>query len=631
MRSSGCCRVRRFFSFMATVIPKRTLEDIRFRNDIADVIGSYFTIQRAGSAFKALCPFHKEKTPSFHVNPQRQIFHCFGCGAGGDVFKFVMQYEGVDFIGAVKILAQRANIPLELEDTESGGPDKSVLYRLHEEVSKLYHQALIERKSAAIAREYLEKRKLPGEIIEEFFLGYAPDRWDAVLKWAESNKYSFEQVETAGLILKRSGTPGNATEYYDRFRHRLMFPIRDEQGRVIGFSGRCLDDHDKTAKYVNSPDTPLFHKSRVLYALDKARRNIVESREAIICEGQIDVIRCHSAGFKTAVASQGTAFTEDHMRTLRRYADSVVLVFDSDKAGQDAAIRTAGTFMGAGLAVRVAALPQKEDPDSFIRENGPDAFRDVLARASSAVRFQIDVLSSRENARSEIGVMRIARAVLETVKHSPNAVQKAKLIQEAAERLGIPATALQDDLRFMTTRQSRDAEADTVDESTPQKERLQPKEEVELCEHLVHIMDFPQLAPLVRDYLPLSLVSDPLCRAVVKAALESAETGKDLQDVLRAQEDTDGELQSFAARVQMAPSKALGEDFGPTDAVKGQILHIWQKQLKQEREELEKKHDTTTEKRRVQITTTLDLFKNRKWTEEVAAVIKIEMELAAGH
>ena len=613
---------------MAAIISKRTLEDIRVRNDIADVIGSYFTLQRAGSAYKALCPFHKEKTPSFNVNPPRQIFHCFGCGAGGDVFKFIMQYEGVDFIGAVKILAQRAGIQLELEDSPGGGPDKSILYRLHEEVSKLYHRALLERKSAAVARDYLEKRQLPPQIVEDFFLGYAPDRWDAVRQWALDNHYGLDQVEAAGLILKKSGATGGATEYYDRFRHRLMFPIRDEQGRVIGFSGRSLDDNDKTAKYVNSPDTPLFHKSRVLYALDRARRHIVESREAIICEGQIDVISCHSAGFTTAVASQGTAFTEDHVRILRRYADSVALMFDADKAGQDAAIRTAGTFMAAGLAVRVAALPPGEDPDSFIRKNGADAFRDVLARATSAVRFQIDVLSSRENSRSEIGVMRIAKAVLETVSHSPNAVQKAKLVQEAAERLGVPASALQEDLRFLA-QHARQPGGGTPSEPAPAKGRPQPREEVELCEHAVHIVDFPDLGPLIRDYLPLSLISDPLCRAVIKAALESTEAGKDLQDVLREQEDPDGELQTFAARVQMAPSKVIEREFSRADAVRDQILYIWRKKLEREREELIKKQSATPDKqddaRRYQITHDLKLLK--KW-DEGAAVIKIELELA---
>jgi len=613
---------------MAAIVPKRTLEDIRDRSDIVDVIGSYFNVQRAGSSVKALCPFHKEKTPSFHINAQKQIFHCFGCGVGGDVFKFVMQYEGVDFIGAVKILAQRAGIVLEMEEGEGGGPDKSMLYRLHEEVSKLYHQALLERKSAAVARAYLEKRQLPDSIIDDFFLGYAPDRWDAVLKWAGDNKYSIEQVETAGLILKKTGTSGATSEYYDRFRNRLMFPIRDEQGRVIGFSGRTLDDHDKTAKYVNSPDTPLFHKSRVLYALDRARRHIVECREAIICEGQIDVIRCHSAGFVTAVASQGTAFTEDHVRILRRYADSVVLMFDSDKAGQDAAIRTAGTFMSAGLAVRVAALPPGEDPDSFIRKNGPEAFRAILDRAMSAVRFQIDVLSGRENAGSEIGVMRIAKAVLDTVSHSPNAVQKAKLVQEAAERLGVPASALQDDLRFMA-RNTRESGAASRSEPPPVKSRTAPIEEVQLCEHLVRIIDFPELGSLVRGYLPLTFVSDPICRAVVASALEASETAKDFQQVLRDQEDSSGELQSFAARIQMAPSKTCGKDLGPVDAVKDYILGFWKRHLKREREALVKIPDATItqqpKERRRDITIGLNSLD--KW-EEGAAVIKIEMELA---
>ena len=231
-----------------------------------------------------------------------------------------------------------------------------------------------------------------------------------------------------------------------------MFPIPDEQGRVIGFSGRAIDTNDKSAKYVNSPETPLFHKGRILYALDKARRNIAESGEAIICEGQIDVIRCHQAGFKNAVASQGTAFTEDHTRILKRYTDSVILVFDPDTAGQDAAMRNSATFMASDSLLKVATLPKGDDPDSFIRKNGGAAFGDALKKAQSAVAFQIAVLSSRQDANSEVGTMRIAKAALQTIAHSPSAVQQAKLIDEAAQKLNIPAAALREDFRSMISR-----------------------------------------------------------------------------------------------------------------------------------------------------------------------------------
>jgi len=615
---------------MARIIPKRVLEDIRFRNDIVDVVGSYFGLKRAGSSFKALCPFHKEKTPSFQVNPQRQIFHCFGCGVGGDVFKFIMQYESMDFIDAAKMLAERAGIPLELEEGESDSASKKdILYKIHEQLTLFYQRCLLEMKSAAVARKYLEKRGIPADTVAEFAVGYAPNRWDSVLRWAEKKKYSVEDVERAGLILRKDNAAGGRATFYDRFRNRLMFPIRDVQSRVIGFSGRSLGTDEKTAKYVNSPETPLFQKSRVLYALAKARRHIVESREAILCEGQIDVIRCHHAGLCTGVAAQGTAFTEDHVRIVQRYADSAVVVFDPDTAGQEAAIRTATTCLRAGLAVRIATLPPGEDPDSFIRKEGADAFRAVLENAASAISFQIDVLSSREDARSEIGLMRIAKAVLATITHSPNSVQRAKLVQEAAERLGIPATALQDDLRYMLRQSRRQDSAEQGRADAPPTPR-RPKEEVEICGHITHAADYSELGALVAKYLPLGTLSDPICRAFIQVSLASAETGKDIQDLLREHDDPDGELQQFAAAVQMAPSKIVGEEASHEDAVKDLILRIWQKKFERERDEIERimatpegRNDRDVRAQSVQLRNNLKAMRN--W-EDGKTVIEFELE-----
>ena len=609
---------------MARIIPKRTLEDIRFRNDIADVIGSYFNLQRAGSAFKALCPFHKEKTPSFHVNPQRQIFHCFGCGAGGDVFRFVMMYEGLDFVSAAKMLAERAGVVLELEEGEDGDvAEKQALYKIHEELAQFYRRCLLQMKAAQVARDYLEKRDLPDETIEKFLIGYAPDRWDAALKWAHKHKHSVQRLEAAGLIVKTS-KPSARSDFYDRFRNRLMFPIRDEQNRVIGFSGRSLGDQDKTAKYINSPETPLFRKGRVLYALEKARRPIVDSREALVCEGQIDVIRCHSAGFETAVAPQGTAVTEDHARILRRYADSVCIVFDPDRAGRDASIRAAETFMDVGLAVRVASLPEGEDPDSLVLKQGADAFRAVIENAESAVGFQIRVLSSREDAKSEAGLMRTAKAVLATISHSPNAVQKAKLLQEAGERLDLPVKALTDDLQYMirtAATYERNAAQPQVPTSEQQGARAKPAEDVALCEHMVHVGECPEVADLARQYLRLEMITDPDCRAVVRAALESAESGRPVQDILHGEDGANETLERFAACVQMAPRKTGGQEFSSRDAVTGLILAIWRRALRREREAL----GAEEPERRSQIT--CDLNRLKTW-EQGASTIEIELSLA---
>ena len=607
---------------MARIVPKRTLDDIRFRSDIVDVIGSYFNLRRAGSAFKALCPFHSEKTPSFSVNPKKQIYHCFGCGAGGDVFGFVMQYEGVDFMTAVQLLARRAGIPIEMEEGEGGDSGrKQTLYKIHEEVSRFYQRCLQHSMaSAQNARRYLAERDLTEDIVEEFLIGYAPPRWDSVTRWGGKNGYDDAILEEAGLLARREDEQGRVN-LYDRFRNRLMFPIRDQQSRVVAFSGRTLESSPRIAKYVNSPETPLFQKSRVLYALDMARHAIVDGGRAILCEGQIDVIRCHQAGFKNAVAAQGTAFTEDHARVLKRYADSVVIVFDPDKAGQDAAIRTSTVFMDTGLAVRIAVLPRGEDPDSFIRQKGAEAFNEVLDKARSAVSYQVEVLSSREDAASEIGVMRIARAVLETIGHSPNAVQRARLVQEAAERLRLPASALQDDLRFLLNKargRERAASERRGGEETGTTV-TRPAEEVELCEHLVNLPDCPEAGSLVQEFLPLDMISDDLCRALVTAALQAWETGRDLGDVLRESTPPLPGLQEFSAQVRMAPTKTKGMEATAEDAVRSIVLRLWRRELRGKRDAL----GPDEAKRRTELTYSLDRLKN--W-DTGAAIIKMEVE-----
>lgn len=610
---------------MAGIISKRILDDIRFNNDIVDVVGDSVKLKRAGSAFKACCPFHKEKTPSFHVNPQRQIFHCFGCGVGGDVFAFLIQYEGVDFMTAAKMLAQRAGITLELEASAGdAGVGKDVLYRIHEELTAFYQRCLTQMEEFSIARDYLEKRGLEKDVIDEFKIGYAPPGWRNLEKWAQKYKFSMEDLETAGVVLKNDKAEGKQ-DYYDRFRDRLMFPIFDQQSQVIGFSGRVMSGDEKAAKYVNSPETPIFHKSRILYALDKARRHIVSSdmREAIVCEGQIDVIRCHQTGFKTAVASQGTAFTEDHARILNRFADSVVIVFDQDKAGQDAAIKVAAIFMEAGMAVRVAVLPAGEDPDTYIAEKGAEAFQQVLSKAMSATGFQIEVLSGRENTDSEVGAMRTARAVLATVSRCPSAVQRAKLIQEAAERLSIPASALQEDLRTFLNKESRSKDyAEKRAMAEIKSNDNVPKEEMELCEHLVQAVDSPVVIQLLLKFLPMDVISYPLCREVIDATLSSFEHGRSGQDIICEVENPSEELKRFAARIQMAPEKLVGAEFSREEAVKDIILRIWRGKLERERSSLS--NDESNTERRNEIT--YDLKRLRTWTDG-SPIIEIEMNI----
>ncbi len=577
---------------MSPLVAQSVLEEIRLHNDIVTVIGAYFNLQRSGSTFKALCPFHKEKTPSFMVNPQRQIFHCFGCGAGGDVFRFIMEYEKVDFMTAVKMLAQRAGIRLAFEDQgQQAGGGKDILYEINDKVARLYHHYLLKSPEGATARDYLQRRDLPVSVVEQFLIGLAPNRWDTVLAWAQK-KYKREQLQAVGLILASgAAAEGDATSaaakpthWYDRFRNRLMFSIHDEQGRVVGFSGRIMEESaGKAAKYVNSPETVLFHKGRILYALHKARRAIVEAREAIICEGQIDVIRCHLNGFTTAVAAQGTAFTDDHARILKRYADSVVLVFDADRAGQDAALRAADTFLQVGLVVKIAALPAGEDPDTLLcRENGPSQFQQLIRNARSVVDFQIDVLSPREDVNTEAGLMRITAAVLETIRRTPNAVQQARLIQKTSIRLGIPEEALRKEWQKL---EKRGRPVPAVSSTTEKALVRHPLKELALVEHLAADVS---LAKWVQTYLPLDLVSDALCRQMLQVCLDAAQGKLDLMSLVAERDNAARDLSCFAARVVAAPSKVKGDMSTNEDSVKSLIIGIRTDALKHRRKEIEK-------------------------------------------
>jgi len=424
---------------MARLIPENTLEQVRAASDIVEVIGGYFPLKRAGGNHVALCPFHKEKSPSFNVNPQRQIYHCFGCHAGGDVFKFIQEYEHIGFLDAVKRLAERAGIPLEMEDDPRAGEkrrEKDALLKVHEQLAQRWHSVLLNDAAGQPARDYLQARGVSAEAVEAFRLGFAPGDWEDTVNWAKAQKHDPRVMEQAGLVASKDG------RQYGRFRARLMFPIHDEQGRVIGFSGRVLDADVKGAKYVNSPETPLFHKSKVIYGLDKARRPIIAAESALICEGQLDTIACHMAGIENVVAPQGTALTADHARVLKRYANEVILCFDSDTAGQAAAVRSLDGLLESELAIRVMTVPAPHDPDSFIRDEGAEAFRKLMEVAPGFFDFFLQHLAAENDTGSDRGRQAVIRAMGEAVRKTHDAVLLDRAAQQTALAVGASAEAV---------------------------------------------------------------------------------------------------------------------------------------------------------------------------------------------
>ncbi len=422
---------------MSGLILPQKLEEIRAASDIVDVISGYLgPLKRAGGNFTTLCPFHREKSPSFNVNPGRQIFHCFGCHKGGDVFTFVKEYESLSFIEAVRRLAERARIVLEFEDNphakQQRGEKESLLH-LHEEICKRWQTALANDAAGQIARDYLAKRGVSAEAVKLFRLGYAPDLWDDTVNWAKSKNFDLALVERGGLIIRKEG----ADHFYDRFRGRLMFPICDEQGRVVGFSGRVLAGDEKTAKYVNSPETPIFTKGRVIFGLDKSKRAVADKDCAIICEGQLDLIACFMADVKNVVAPQGTALTADHCRILKRYADEVVLCFDSDNAGQNAAVRSLDILLASGLAIRVATVPAPHDPDSYIKANGGPAFDQLIEHAENFFDYYLNRLCATNDLSTDKGRSAVLRAMAEATQKTSNAVVIDTYAQKTAARLGV--------------------------------------------------------------------------------------------------------------------------------------------------------------------------------------------------
>ena len=422
---------------MAGFLSPATREQIRAASDIVDIIGSYVPLKKNGANFTALCPFHKEKSPSFNVNPHKQIFHCFGCHKGGDVFTFVKDYENIGFMDAVRRLAERAKIPLEFENTPGAQESrhlKDQLLDIHEQLTTRWQNCLANEAAGQLARDYLAKRGVSADAIKLFRIGAAPELWDDTVNWAKGKNFPIETVEKAGLIIKKEETG----RYYDRFRGRLMFPICDEQGRVIGFSGRVLSGDEKTAKYVNSPETPIFTKSKVFFGLDKSKRAILDAGFAIICEGQLDLIACFTNGVQNIVAPQGTAFTDQHARIIKRYANEVVLCFDSDNAGQNAIVRSLDHLLASGLAVRVAVVPSPHDPDSFIKSNGGEAFNELIKNAAGFFDYYLNRLCATNDIASDKGRLVVLRSMAEAVHKTGNSVLIDTYAQKTALRLGVP-------------------------------------------------------------------------------------------------------------------------------------------------------------------------------------------------
>lgn len=417
---------------MAGRIAENIIEDILSRVDIAELISGYIPLKRAGRNFRALCPFHHEKTPSFMVSPDRQIYHCFGgCGAGGNAISFLMQYERLEFPEAVEILAKKAGVILpdtQKQDTKSASLVTN-LYKINEAAASFYGSIL--NSSASItAKNYLLKRGVKEESISLFKLGFAPDKWDALINHLRGKSISLSLLEKAGLALAREGGG-----YYDRFRNRIIFPIFDIKSRPLAFGARLLEKEANSAKYVNSPETDIYVKGRNLYGLNFAKDDIRQNDYVIIVEGYLDFILPYQEGVKNIVASLGTALTQEQARLIKRYTHNVVMVYDGDTAGEIATLRTLDIFIEEGMDVKVASLPEGFDPDLFVRKNGIESFKAKIADAEELFEYKLRILKSRHSIKEVQGKAKIASLMLPTINRFKNAIIKSEYIKKLAAEL----------------------------------------------------------------------------------------------------------------------------------------------------------------------------------------------------
>ena len=429
------------------IIPEETIEAVTAATDIVELIGSYIPVKRAGGQFKALCPFHNERTPSFSISPQRQAFHCFGCGASGSAIGFVMQYENLPFVDAVRKLADAAGIAI-IEDAYDPQESKarqqqSRLILLHNKATEFMHQLLMQSPAAAHGREYLKSRGFGSEMAKRWKIGWMPDDYTTFLEWAKKEGFKGRELVNGSLAgLRDENNPGKGL--YAKFKNRLMFPIHNDYGDVIAFSGRQLVEDKRSGKYINSNETMIFKKSKVFFGLDKARKAMTKNNFALLCEGQMDVIACVEAGIDNAIAGLGTALTPDHARILKRYTSNATLCFDADGAGYKAAESAFKELVKVGFQVKVVKMPAGEDPDSLIQAQGVEAFRQLVERADDFFEFKFHIAKDQRDLNDVQQRAQFSNEMAALISLISDRLTKDALIQQVAGRLGLGDTAFRE-------------------------------------------------------------------------------------------------------------------------------------------------------------------------------------------
>lgn len=433
-------------------LPPEKIEEVRNAIDIVDLISTYLQLKKRGRNYVALCPFHHEKTPSFYVSPDRQMYHCFGCGASGNVFTFLMETEKVSFIESVKYLAEKAGIKLPeySYDYDQKAKEQEELFQVMKFAANFYYRNLHETDEGKYPLEYLFKRGLKNDVIKTFALGYSLNKWDSLYKYASEQKISSDLLEKVGLV-KKNDEGG----YYDTFRGRIMFPIFSASGKILGFGARKLFEDDNLAKYINSPDTQIYNKSKVLYGLNFAKEHIRENDNVLLVEGYVDLLKTYQAGFKNVVASSGTALTLDQVRLISRYTKNITILYDADSAGVKATLRGIDLILENDMDVKIAPLPKGEDPDSFIEKYGKEKFENLIKNSIIFVDFMIDALTANGHINTPEGKTKVVRFIIQTLIKIKDPIKRNFYIKHIAEKYGIYESILLNEMDKLLNKEKK--------------------------------------------------------------------------------------------------------------------------------------------------------------------------------
>lgn len=536
-------------------IPDSKIDEVRTASDIVDIVSSYVRLKKRGKNFVGLCPFHQEKTPSFNVSPEKQMYYCFGCGNGGNVITFISQLEKVSFIEAVRTLAERAGITLPSESTESvaEATESEKLYDTCRRAGLYFYENLTTTIEGKLALEYFHHRGFTDETIRKFGLGYAMNSWDDLIRRMERENVPMEMLDKAGLIVKREDGSG----FYDRFRGRAMFPIFSPSGRTIAFGARKMREDDPLGKYINSPETPIYNKSRNLFGLFQSKDSIREKEYAILVEGYADLISVFQAGIQNIVASSGTALTEEQVQLVNRYAKNITLVYDADSAGSAATLRGVDLIIGQGMEVKIVELPHGEDPDSFVKKRGGSAFQFLLENAVSFLDFKARKLQSEGQFDTPDGQARAVRSIVETIARMKDELKRTFYIKSVSEKYGIYESVLYRELeRILGHERSRDQYAHRA-ATTPALDETRAEQ--------AGVPSTIELPSVERDLLKLMLehgnkmvgyvfssvnrdqFKHPFARHLIELIVQHAESGVEWTADSLVGEIEDAELRRFVA------------------------------------------------------------------------------------